>query len=169
MLCDDDTMVITDPFANVTYPWYEISESAILNTGNTLDFTQANNVQWFTSGSTSAPVINYNDTTTWPQVVNFNLPSTISISSPLTIAFNITGPYKQIIVLIKGSTSSLTQTITSGSSVTFSASQLSSVTASTGNLAVEIMPVNYIAQTISSKTYYFVKENAFLQTAYTTQ
>jgi hypothetical protein len=169
VLCDQDTMVTTDPFSNVTYPWYELSNSAFINTGNQPDFTQGNTVQWFVSGSSSVPAINYNDTTTWPQVTNFTLPSSISISTALTISFGVTGTYKQIICSIKGTKSSLSQNLSSGTSVTFSASQLSSVTTSTGGLAVEIMPVNYTPQTYGGKTYYFVKQNAFVQSANTTQ
>jgi hypothetical protein len=162
--CNADSLFTLIPFANVNYPWYV---NFISGNGAPVVFN-TNAVQWRVSGnsSTGVPAFNYTDNTVWPVVTGFNVSSTVNIATSLTVNYAIQGATDDVFITITGSKGSKTSTASvSATSVTFSPSQLAQVAiAGIGDqLSVEIMPVKLSSSTISGKTYYFVKQNAFTQ------
>ena len=165
--CNTDSLFTTIAFTNFSYPWYL---NLIGGSGASISFTN-NAVQWVVggNGSTGVPAFNYTDNTAWPIVTGFALTSTVNAASSLTVNYSVQGAADDVFISITGSkgTKSSTASSTSATSVTFTAAQLSQVvTAGIGDqLSVQIMPVKISSSSISGKTYYFVKQNAFTQSA----
>ena len=166
VLCSSDTLsTLVSPLTTANFPWYESSYS--LFQGNELTFT-GNAVPWVVTGSGSVAAFSYTDNAVWP-VANFTVPSSISSSAALTVSFSITNPYDLIICSIyDGTKQQANVTLTSGTSVTFTAAQVASATTAGGEtVTIQIMPIKLTSSNIGGKTYYFVKQNGFAQTTVT--
>jgi hypothetical protein len=159
VVVNGDTLYITDPTLGTSFPWYELG---LLQTGQ-LSFP-TNAVAWGVQGNSAngVPAFNYTDNTAFPVVNGLTIPYPVNISNGLTVHFTVSGAYDAIFYTISGQgQSSLSFTGSSATTATFSATQLSQVVSSGGNLGVQIMPIKLTPYTVSGKTYYFVKQNAF--------
>jgi len=160
--CNGDSLSTAVPFfTQFSYPWYTNSGSII--SGSEITFS-TNPVQWIVSGNSASGIagFNFTDNSAFP-VVSFSIPATVTITSGLTVNFTVTGTNVGIIGVVTGSKGQITRNLAStANTLSLSASDLNQVAISGGDvLTVEIMPVYYVLQTISGKSYYFVKQYAY--------
>jgi len=146
--CISDTLSTQVPSSSSTYPWYEGVTSSL-----------PGGLTWNVTGSHTVADFNYTDNTPFPQV-NYSL-GTVSTSSAFTLNYTVTNAYDVIVFTMSGSRGIVTQTATSGSSITFSVAQINSATAAGDtHLALQAMAIKTTAVGIGGLTYYFIKQSA---------
>jgi hypothetical protein len=125
------------------------------------------NVTWNVAGSSSIPAINYTEDKLMPTFSDYsNLPSSVSKSAGITV--NLSGTVSNAdsvyVVLISTTNSkmSLKRAVSSASSCSFTAEDLSLLGTGAGYL--EVCPWNYKIEDISSKSFYFIMEAAYVKT-----
>lgn len=136
--------------------------------GGNVDLS-ATDVNWVTTGNTSLdiPAFSYNDTSSFPAIAWFSLPSTVSLSSTLTVNFTYTVPGSQLFVELSDGSTSTTYTKSypaNSTSISFNPSEIEGIGAISGDeIAIQIIAVGMSGQSFGGKEYYFVKENAFAE------
>ncbi len=152
-----------DKLSNNTY-----TKLAFDYTSPTLDLGFGSGSNWSVAGNGDVPAISYNHTTTFPNYSGkADLPETVSSSSDLTIT--LTGKISSsdsVYVLLANNSKQILKRVGGGaSSVTISASDIATLGTTGGNATaiLEVCPWNFTIETISSKKYAFVKEQAVVK------
>jgi hypothetical protein len=125
-----------------------------------LSFTSS--TAWTVSGNSGNGItaFNYTDNSSFPSVDDISNSGTISSSSAFTLTATSTPYGDSVIFVVAGSQKHVTFIAPSGtSSHTFTAAEMATVGASGNNTGLlQIAPYRVNHQTISGKSYYFVKE-----------
>ncbi|MBK9327839.1 MAG: hypothetical protein IPM95_00710 [Sphingobacteriales bacterium] len=152
-----------DKLSNNTY-----TKLAFDYTSPSLDLDFGSGSNWSVAGNGDVPSISYNHTTAFPNYSGkADLPETVSSSADLTISLTgkISSADSVYVLLLNGSKQILKRVGGGASSVTISASDISGLGTTGGNATaiLEVCPWNFIIETISTKKYAFVKEQAVVK------
>jgi hypothetical protein len=149
------------------------SKSLKKESNNSYDYTDIANpvsydqIHWIVSGSSGVPAIDYSNDRPVPAFTGHaTLPTTISKSAGLTVNLGsaVTGADSVYVEVISASNSKtiLKRTGGNAASVSFSASDLSTLGSGSGYL--EVVPWNLKMEDFSSKNFYFINETAYVVT-----
>jgi hypothetical protein len=124
------------------------------------------NITWAVSGSSSIPAINYTEDKLMPAYSDYSsMPSTVTKTAGLTVNFggSLSNADSVYVVVISAGNSKmvLKRASGSGTACVFTADDLSILGAGAGYL--EVCPWNYKLEDISSKSFYFILESAYVK------
>lgn len=138
-----------------------------------ISFT-SNTVTWNILGdnANNIPAFNYTDTTSFPKVIGFSVPTKLNAENGLTIHYTISGGYDSVYYYLGGVNYGASYAGGPIGSASFSTAQLLQAMQVIGNgptpnayLAVGILVVKFIPYTIGTDTFYFEKESNYTANA----
>ncbi|MCX6245924.1 MAG: hypothetical protein NTU98_14615 [Bacteroidetes bacterium] len=121
---------------------------------------------WSVSGSANVPSFNYTDTRTFPEFTNFNnLPGAFSKMAGLAVVlggFTNNADSVYVVLISSGNGKSVMKRLP-GNAVPCIFSQSDVADLATGAGYLEVCPWTYSIQTFNSKSFYFIKEAAYVK------